>query len=178
MVQILKKNLSFLLALLFVMVFVLIEDKHFTEAQSRIKARQLAVEVIRQNPCNMAVGDASGSAITNAQLGPQSRLCFIPAAGTILEVDVAADGGIPSVIVARNHAGTINNILSSALSTAASGGIACSNIGGTTGLDGATSCANTLQNTSLSAGDYLELASGTAGGTAKLMTIHITYTVN
>jgi hypothetical protein len=93
-------------------------------------------------------------------------------------MDVAADGGTPNVIVGNNAAGSTTNIVSAALATAASGGIACSNTGGTTGIDGATTCSATLQNASLAAGSYLELVSGTAGGTAKLMTIHIIYTVN
>jgi hypothetical protein len=180
MVPILKneKKLSFLLALLVVVMGVLIANRNSTEAQTKVPASQLVVGVVRQNPCNMSIGDESGAAITNAQLGPQSRMCFIPAAGTVVEIDVAADAGTPNVIVARNHAGTITNLLSGALATAASGGIACSNTGGTLGLDGATTCSSTLQNTALSQGDYLELVSGTAGGTAKLMTVHITYTLN
>lgn len=128
--------------------------------------------------CDIVVGDTSASALTNAQLGPQKRVCYIPAAATIVELDVAADAGTPNVIVGRNTAGTVVNITSAALATAASGGIACSNTGGTTGLDGATTCSSTLQNTSVAQGAYLELVSGTAGGTAKLMTIHIIYTVN
>ncbi len=134
--------------------------------------------IYRYRTCDIPVGDTSGSAITNSQLGPQSRVCFIPAAATIVEMDVNADNGTPNVIIGKNHAGSISNIVSSALATAASGGIACSNTGGTTGLNGATTCSSTLQNTSLSAGDYLELVSGTAGGTAKFFAVHITYTVN
>ena len=134
-------------------------------------------QVIRRS-CDIAVGDTSAAALLNAQLGPQKRLCYVPAAATVVEVDVAADAGTPNVIVAKNHAGTVSNLVSAALATAASGGIACSNTGGTTGLDGATTCFGTLQNTSLALGDYIELVSGTAGGTAKLMTIHVIYTVN
>jgi hypothetical protein len=128
--------------------------------------------------CDVAVGDESAAALVNAQLGPQSRLCYITSTSTLVEVDVAADGGTPEIIVARNHQGTISNAVSSALQTAAGGGIACSNTGGTTGNDGVTTCSATLQNTSLAAGDYLELVSGTAGGTAKLMTIHFVYRIN
>jgi hypothetical protein len=129
--------------------------------------------------CDIAIGDtSSASVVTNAQLGPQKRVCYIPAAATILELDVAADGGTPNVIVGRNTAGTLVNIVSAALATAAAGGIACSNTGGTLGLDGATTCSATLQNTALAQGAYLELVSGTAGGTAKFMTIHIIYLPN
>lgn len=129
--------------------------------------------------CDIPIGDTSGSALTSGQLGPQSRVCFIPAASTIVEMDVNADSGAgtPSIIVGRNRAGTIVNIVSSALATAATGGIACSNTGGTTGLNGATTCSSTLQNTGLNAGDYLELVSGTVV-TAKFFVVHVVYTVN
>jgi hypothetical protein len=128
--------------------------------------------------CDIPVGDTSASILTTAQLGPQSRVCFIPAASTIVEMDVNADAGTPSVLVGRNHAGTIVNIVSgTGLLTAAAGGIACSNTGGTTGINGATTCSSTLQNTSLSAGDYLELVSGTPS-TAKFFVVHIVYTIN
>ena len=105
-------------------------------------------------------------------------MCFVPAASTIVEMDVAADAGTPNIIVGVNAAGSVLNIVSSALATAAAGGIACSNTGGTTGIDGATTCSATLQNTSAAAGSYIEAVSGTAGGTAKLMTVHVIYTIN
>jgi hypothetical protein len=133
---------------------------------------------LQKRVCDIPIGDTSGAALTSAQLGPQSRACYIPAAATILEMDVNADGGTASVIVGRNHAGTIANIVSAALATAASGGIACSNTGGTAGINGVTACSGTLQNTSLSAGDYLELVSGTAGGTVKFFVVHIVYSVD
>ena len=142
-----------------------------------ITGTQLAAVQTRR-VCDMAVGDTSGSAISNSQLGPQSRICFIPAAATIVEMDVNADAGTPNVIVGRNRAGSIVNIVSGALATAASGGIACSNTGGTTGINGATTCSGTLQNTGLNAGDYLELVSGTAGGTAKFFVVHVIYNVS
>jgi hypothetical protein len=154
-------------------------DQTGTIAGTATAASSLASGVTQtRRTCDIAIGDESSStAITNAQLGPQKRLCYVPAAATVIEMDVAADQGTPQVIVGRNHAGTIANIVSAALATAGSGGIACSSTGGTTGLDGATTCTNTLQNTSLSAGDYLELVSGTAGGAALLMTIHVIYTI-
>ena len=56
---------------------------------------------------------------------------------------------------------------------------ACANANGSgLGIDGATTCATALSNTAIAAGDWLELASGTAGGTAKRMSITVTYTVN
>lgn len=146
-------------------------------AANAVTAAKMAV-VNTYRTCDVPIGDTSGSAITTAQMGPQSRICFMPAAATIVEMDVNADAGTPNIIVGRNRAGTIVNIVSGALATAASGGIACSNTGGTTGLNGATTCSSTLQNTGLNAGDYLELVSGTPGGTAKFFVVHVTYTIN
>ena len=146
-------------------------------ANNAVTSAKLAV-ANTYGTCDIPVGDTSASALTNGQLGPQSRVCFIPAAATIVEMDVNADGGTPNIIVGRNRAGSIVNIVSAALATASSGGIACSNTGGTTGINGATTCSSTLQNTGLNAGDYLELVSGTAGGVAKFMVAHIIYTIN
>ena len=146
-------------------------------AANAVTSAKMAV-VNTRRVCDIAVGDTTASAITTSHPGPQTRTCFIPAASTIVEMDVAADAGTPNVIVGNNAAGSVTNIVSGALATASAGAIACSNTGGTTGIDGATTCTNTLQNTTLNAGSYLELVSGTAGGTAKLMTIHVIYTIN
>jgi hypothetical protein len=133
----------------------------------------------RYRTCQMVVGTDDGSALINTNLGPQGRRCFIPAAATVVEVTVAADAGTPNAVPAKNHAGTITDFVSAPLATAASGGLACSNIGGTLGLDGATTCTNTLTTTAIVAGDWIQLDSGaTAGGTAKRMSISVTYSVN
>jgi hypothetical protein len=128
--------------------------------------------------CTIIVGsDGASVALGNTDVAPQGRQCFVPATATVLEVTVAADAGTPNVIVDRNRAGSTSDLTSAALATASAGGIACSNTGGTTGLDGATTCSATLQNTGLNAGDWLETRTSTAGGTAKRMTISITYAV-
>jgi len=137
--------------------------------------------------CDIRIGDQSSSALTNAQLGPQAHICKIPAAATVVEIDVDADAGSPSVIVGRRRcttftagtcsAETVTNLISGALAVS-SGFEKCANTGGTTGQDTGTTCSATLQNTALNAGDWLELVSGTAGGTAKLLVAHIIYTVN
>src|SRR5262245_39336508 len=135
--------------------------------------------------CTIIIGADNGAVLVDADLGPQGKQCFIPYAATIIEVTVAADGGTPSILPSKLvcgsapcTTGTVTNLLSGALATAASGGVACSNTGGTTGIDGVTTCTNTLTTTSLGAGNYLELVSGTAGGVAKRMSIYVTYTVN
>jgi hypothetical protein len=79
--------------------------------------------------------------------------------------------------VGVDHSGTVNNLLSGALATAGSGGRACSKTTAASGIDG-TTCSATLQNTPIAAGDYLQAVSGTAGGVATWMTVHVVYTIN
>jgi hypothetical protein len=149
-----------------------------TIANNAVTAGKSAV-VMQRRTCAVIVGaDNASAVIANGDLGVQGRLCFVPFAATVVEVTVSADAGTPNVIPRKNSAGSTSNLVSSALATGSSGAIACSNTGGTTGLDGATTCSSTLQNTSLAAGDYIELGSGTAGGVAKRMSIFVTYTVN
>jgi len=149
-----------------------------TISANAVTSSKMAV-VNTRRVCSIVIGADNGLALANADLGPQGRQCYIPYAATVVEVIVAADGGTPNAVPSRNHAGTRAHLTSSALATAASGGLACSNTAGTAGLDGVTACSATLQNTSLSAGDWIDLDSGaTAGGTAKRMSIDITYVVN
>ena len=122
--------------------------------------------------------DNASSALVDADLGPQVRRCFIPYAATVTQVQVSANDGTPNIIVGVRHAGSVANLVSSALATAASGGRACSNIGGTVGIDGTTACSKTLQNVGIAQGDYIEAVSGTAGGVAKSMQVAIVFTVN
>src|ERR1019366_212431 len=81
-----------------------------------------------------------------------------------------------SVIVRVNHAGSASDLVSSALATATSGGIACSKGSATTGLDGVTTCGGTLQNTSIAAGDWIETktGSGFASSGAKRLSVCLT----
>lgn len=125
--------------------------------------------------CAIVVGADNGPVLVDGDLGPQGRQCFAPVAGTVVQVTVAADGGTPSILPRRNSGGTTTNLLSGALSTAAAGGIACAKTTGVTGFDGVTTCAATLTGTTLAAGDFVELISGTAGGVAKRMTIIVTW---
>jgi len=143
-----------------------------------VTSTQLAVVNTRRT-CTMIIGADNGSALADADLGPQGRQCFIPAASTVVEITVAADGGTPNVIPQRNVAGTAADLVSSALATGSSGALACSKTSGVTGIDGATTCSATLQNTALAAGSWIQLKTGaTAGGTAKRMSISVTYTVD
>lgn len=158
-----------------------------TIAANAVTAAKSAV-VLTYRECSMVVGAENGAVLVDADLGPQRKQCQVPAAGTVVEVDVSADGGTPNVIMAKRHCTvspcvtganeTVSNLVSSALATASSGGGACSKTGATAGFDTFTTCSATLQNTSLAVGDYLELVSGTAGGVAKRMSVVVHWTVN
>ncbi len=137
-----------------------------------------STNLIRRTQCLIFGANNATAVLADADLGPQSRQYFLPYAATLVEMEVAGDGGTPNIILGRSRAGSIVNLTSSALATAGSGGIACSNTGGTTGIDGATTCSNTLQNTSWNAGDWVVAVSGTAGGVAKEMTACLTFNVN
>jgi len=147
-----------------------------TTAMRSDAAPALAVVQTRR-VCTTIVGADNGVALVDADLGPQGRQCLVQAAAVVVEITVAADAGTPNVIVRKNSTGTQTDLLSSALATAASGAVACSKTTAVACLDGTTASA-TLQNTSLAAGDWLELKSGTAGGTAKRMSVAVTYVVN
>lgn len=126
--------------------------------------------------CSIPIGTDNGSVLVDADLGPQGGICEVPPyPAKVIEIDVKADAGTPSVIVRKEHGASNTNLLSGALSTGAAGVIACSNAGGTLSIDGVTTCTNTLQNVDVTPGDWFGLTSGTAGGTAKRMSISIVF---
>lgn len=149
------------------------------DAHTALSVNSAAMAVVNtyRTVC-LPIGGNNGSALVDADLGPQSRQYYLDSARTLVQVSVAADGGTPNLIIGRSRAGTIVNVTSAALATAASGGIACSNTGGTASIGAVTTCSGTLQNTGFNADDWVTLVSGTAGGTAKEMTACLTWAVN
>jgi len=147
-----------------------------TIANNAVNSAKSAVVNTRRT-CTIVVGANNGSALVDADLA-QDEQCFVSQPSTAVEITVRADAGTPNVIVGRDRLGTDVNLLSAALATAAAGAQACSKTTAVTGLDGTTTCSATLQNTGLNAGDWIKLTSGTAGGTAKRMSIAITWLVD
>jgi hypothetical protein len=130
----------------------------------------------RRRTCVIRVGaDSESAVLVNAQLGPELHACLVPTAATVEEITVQADAGTPNVIVHRRTATTNTALLSSALATAASGATACARPTAIVGFTPSVTCSATLQNVTVAGGDTFGLTSGTAGGTAKRMTITITY---
>ena len=131
--------------------------------------------------CSFTFGADNASAVlVDLDIGPQGRLCEVPDNATLVEITVAADAGTPSVIVQRfrpNGATTVD-LLSAAKATASAGAIACANTGGTTSINGTTTCSATLQNTGLLKGDWLQTKTNAAGagGTAKRLSVSVIWT--
>jgi hypothetical protein len=148
-----------------------------TIAANAVGSSKMAVVNTRRTIC-LPIGSKSASAaLADSDLADSDQY-LVSTASTLVEITVRADGGTPNIILGRDRAGAVVNLTSAALATAASGAVACANVGGTTGLNGATTCSATLQNGSLSAGDWILPVSGTAGGVAKQMSACLTWTVN
>ena len=120
--------------------------------------------------------DNASAALVDADIAPQLNMIQFDQAGTVYEIDVIADDGTPNVVVQRNHLGTAVALLSSALATAGSGAVACSNVGGSKGLNGTTTCSSTLENTAVGKGDWIGTTTATAGGVAKKITVVLHWT--
>src|SRR4030095_2315269 len=119
--------------------------------------------------CSFVFGDQSGSTLTDGQFGPQGGLLPLPENATLIEISIKADAGTPSVIMQRYRpsGGTTVDLTSSALTTGASGAIACSRPTASTSINGTTTCAATLQNTALTKGDWIQTKTGATASTAK-----------
>jgi hypothetical protein len=148
-----------------------------TIAANAVTSAKTAV-VNTRRVCSIIVGADNGTALVTADIAPQGRQCFLPAAAHIVEIDVAADAGTPAVVVAVNHAGSLTS-LNASLVTASSGGLACVNVAGSGfGIDGATTCGAALSATTAAAGDWFETRTSASASTAKRMSISIIYTID
>jgi hypothetical protein len=148
-----------------------------TIAANAVGSSKMAVVNTRRTICLPIGSKSAGAALADTDLADSDQY-LVSAASTLVEITVRADGGTPNIILGRDRAGAVVSLTSAALATAASGAVACANAGGTTGLNGTTACSATLQNTSLSAGDWILPVSGTAGGVAKQISVCLTWTVN
>jgi hypothetical protein len=144
--------------------------------------------------CSLVAGsNNNASALANADLGPQNAQCKVPYAATIQEITLAVDNGssTTSVQVRKRHCSTFTsgsctaftttNLLSGALSAASTAEADACAMSATsqTCIDGTTSSGTiTVSTTSLAAGDYLELASGTADSTTKRASVMVTFKPN
>lgn len=128
--------------------------------------------------CNIVIGANNGASLLTADLAPQGQQCFVPFGASVIEVGVGADAGTNSVLVADNRNGTVTGIINAALATQVGGGYACSNVAGTSSINGINTCNNALTSTAILTGDFIETRTGTADGNAHRMSIFVTFTVN
>src|SRR5215468_1013458 len=119
-----------------------------------------------QDGCSVTYG---ASDITTA-----GKICQVPDSAVIKEIGIIADAGTPSMTLQRfrQNGNTTVDLTSSALTSGSSGAYACSRASGdTASMNGTTTCGSTLQNISLSKGDWIQLKTGGLASTAALITI-------
>jgi len=143
--------------------------------------------------CMINIGAVNASAaLVDADLGPQYELCRVNNAGLLVEVAFTAGSGTgtPSILLQKRHCAsfsggecnswTLSDLQSGALAVATGLVPVCAmSATAQTCIDGTTSSGSiTITNTALAKGDWIELKSGTAGGTAKTANIVATWAVN
>jgi hypothetical protein len=143
-----------------------------------VTSTQLAVVNTRRT-CMMTVGDGANTVASGDYAPFKVNRCYIPYAATIVEVLLQSDAGTPSVQLQKRHgASTVTDLLSGALAAAGTTKTCAMSATSQTCIDGTTSSGSiTVSTTSLAAGDYIEVKSGTAS-TETNMTIAVTFTVN
>jgi hypothetical protein len=147
-------------------------------AANAVTSAKLAVVNTRRT-CMIQVGDGTNTVVTADYSPFLTGACYIPYAATIVEVNIQSDAGTPSVQLERRRgAATLADLLSGALAAAGTTHTCAMSSTSQTCIDGTTSSNSiTLSNTSLNAGDVIEVKSGT-GSTEKSMRIAVTFTVN
>jgi hypothetical protein len=145
-----------------------------------VTSTQTAV-VNNRRICNLQVGDGTNTVVTADYSPFKVNACVVPYAATIVEIDVQTDAGTPSVLLERRRgAATVADLLSGALAAAGTTWTcALTGTAGTCLIAGGTTSSGsiTLSNTSLNAGDVIEVKSGT-GSTETSMRIAVVFTVN
>jgi hypothetical protein len=143
-----------------------------------VTSTQLAVVNTRRT-CMIPVGDGTTTVVSGDYSPFKAARCFFPYAATIVEVALQCDAGTPSIQFETRHANTtLTDILSGAL--AANGTTLTCALTSTSGtcIDGTTSSGSiTISTTSIAAGDWIEVKSGTAS-TEKNCSAAFTVTVN
>lgn len=143
-----------------------------------VTSTQMAV-VNNRRVCALPVGDGTNTVVSGDYSPFKVGRCIIPYAATIVEVFAQSDAGTPSFQLQRRvGASTVTDILSGALATAGTTKVCAKTGTSATCIDGTTSSGSiTISTTSLSAGDILEMKSGTAS-TEKRTDVFVVYTVN
>jgi hypothetical protein len=114
--------------------------------------------------CMLQVGDGTNTVVSGDYSPFKVASCTIPYAAHVVEINIQCDAGTPSMLLERRRgAATLADLLSGALASA--GTTHTCALAGTSGtcIDGTTSSGSiTLSNAALTAGDVIEMKSGTA----------------
>lgn len=143
-----------------------------------VTSTQLAIVNTRRT-CYIETGDGSNTTVT-ADYSPFIQgSCAFPYPATLVEINIQCDAGTPSILLQRRRgSATLADLLSGALASAGTTHTCAMSSTGATCIDGTTSSGSiTLSNTSLNAGDVIEVKSGT-GSTEKRCRIQNVVTVN
>lgn len=145
---------------------------------------------VNYRTCLISNDSQSATVLTAAQLSGNG--CVIPAASTIVEVDVTGGTGVitgtpaaptytgtSSIQIGKTGASSSTGLLSAALATVSGKACAKSTISQACILNGVTSSGTvTVSTTALAAGDELYVTAATADATQTWYAIAIIYTVN
>jgi hypothetical protein len=153
-------------------------SKATTIVANAVTSAKMAVVNTRRT-CMLTVGDGTNTVASGDYSPFKVGRCYVPYAATIVEVLVQSDAGTPSVQLQKRHgASTVTDLLSGALAAAGTTKTCAMSSTSATCIDGTTSSGSiTISTTSIAAGDYVEIKSGTAS-TEKNMTVAVTWTVN
>jgi len=155
-----------------------------TIAANAVTAAKEAV-VLTRRQCIIENDTQSATVLTDAQI---TGRCDVPAASHVYEVAVFASGGVPTLTLERWRpvGGSVADILSATLPTAAAGAYACARtvVGGSGGVcdSGTTAHASVTlaggATIALAAKDVIRVKAATAGGVATWHHVVVSYTVD
>jgi hypothetical protein len=154
-----------------------------TIASNAVTSAKMAVVNTRRT-CIILIGADNGSALGTTDIAPQTSQCYVPYAAHVVEIMTNGDGTSTGAVVvaSRSPANSVTD-MSASLATPGSGSNrACANPAGSgTALDGTTTCTVAFTGSAtiaLTAGSWIETHTSASSGSAKRLTIAVTYTVD
>jgi hypothetical protein len=152
-------------------------------ANNTVTSTQLAV-VHNRRTCIILIGADNGSALGTTDIAPQTSQCYVPYAAHVVEIMTNGDSTSTAAVVvaSRSPANSVTD-MSASLATPGSGSNrACANPAGSgSALDGTTTCSVAFTGSAtiaLTAGSWIETHTSASAGSAKRLTIAVTYTVD
>jgi hypothetical protein len=152
-----------------------------TIAANAVTAAKSAV-VLTRRQCIIENDTQSATVLADAQI---TGRCDVPAASHVYEVAVFASSGTPTLTLERWRpvGGSVADILSATLPTAAAGAYACARITTAAACDSGTTSSGTVTlaggaTIALAAKDVIRVKAATAGGVATWHHVVVSYTID